>query len=99
MVSRRLDLVGVLLFDVSSGAYFEGMADTIIWNDVAMGFIKSLCFGVLIAWICTANGFYLHKVKGGAFGAEGVSQVTTTGVVFASIAVLFSDYLISALML
>ena len=91
-------LVGVGLFGVSSGAYFQGMYETVVWNDVQMGLIKSLVFGLLIVWISAAKGYYLHLDRSGAFGAEGVSRTTTNAVVLSSIVVLFSDYLISSLM-
>ena len=88
--------VGVVLFGVSAGAYFQGMYDTVTMLDLAMGFIKALAFGLLITWLCCAKGFLLHLDRKGAFGAEGVSRVTTEAVVLSSIALLFSDYLISA---
>ena len=91
-------LVGVGLFGVSSGAYFQGMHETVVWNDVQMGLIKSLVFGLLIVWISSAKGYYLHLDRSGAFGAEGVSRMTTNAVVLSSIVVLFADYLISSLM-
>ena len=90
--------VGVILFEVSPGAYFEGMYETVLWRDIVMGFTKSVVFGLLIVWIATIKGFYLHLEKN-AFGSEGVSRVTTDAVVISSIAVLCSDYLVSAIIL
>lgn len=92
-------LVGVELFDVSAGAYFQGMYSSVAWNDIEMGLIKSLCFGLLLVWICAAKGFFLHLERGGGFGAEGVSRTTTSAVVLASVSVLVWDYLISAILL
>ena len=92
-------LVGVAIFGISTGAYFEGMAETVLFNDVAMGVVKSLVFGLIIVWVASGKGFFLHREKHGAFGAEGVSRVTTSAVVLSSITVLFMDYLISAVML
>ena len=91
-------VVGVGIFEVSSGAYFQGMYDTVVWNDVQMGLVKSLTFGLLIVWIASAKGYFLHLDRIGAFGAEGVSRITTNAVVLSSIGVLFADYLISSLM-
>jgi phospholipid/cholesterol/gamma-HCH transport system permease protein len=88
--------VGVALFGVSEGAYFQGMYDTVTWWDLLMGLSKSLAFGLLLGWLCCAKGFLLHLDRKGAFGAEGVSRVTTEAVVLSSIALLFTDYLISA---
>ena len=91
--------VGVVLFDVSPGSYFQGMSDTVLNRDLFMGFSKSLVFGLLIVWIACDKGFNLHLDKYGAYGSEGVSRITTEAVVLSSMAVLFSDYLLSALIL
>ena len=64
-----------------------------------MGFSKSFVFGLLIVWIACDKGFHLHIDRRGIYGSEGVSRITTEAVVLSSIAILFSDYLISALIL
>jgi len=92
-------LVGVHLLGVNEGAYFQSMYHSVEWKDVEMGLVKSLVFGLLIIWIATAKGYYLHLERSGGFGAEGVSRTTTDAVVLSSVAVLVWDYLISALML
>lgn len=91
--------VGVVLFGLAEGAYFEGMADNVLWRDVLMDVVKALSFALIIAWIATAKGFLMHLARRPAFGAAGVSRTTTDAVVAASITVLFADYIISALML
>ncbi len=91
--------VGVVLFGVAEGSYINGMTDAVVWSDVQLGLVKSLIFGLLITLICCAKGFYMHLDNKGAFGAEGVSQVTTDAVVISSIAILFSDFIIGSLML
>ena len=91
-------LVGVLIFGVGEGAYFQGMYDGVLWSDIKMGLVKSLVFGLIIVWIASAKGYLLHLDRSGAYGAEGVSRITTNAVVLSSIAILFADYLISALM-
>jgi phospholipid/cholesterol/gamma-HCH transport system permease protein len=92
-------LVGVKLLGVNSGAYFQGMYSSVVWQDVEMGLVKSVVFGLLIVWISSARGFFLHLEREGGFGAEGVSRTTTRAVVMASVTVLIWDYLISAIML
>jgi phospholipid/cholesterol/gamma-HCH transport system permease protein len=92
-------LVGIGLFGVSEGAYFQGMYASVEWADIRMGLAKSLLFGLLIVWIAAAKGFNLHLERSGGFGAEGVSRVTTDAVVLSSVAVLVWDYLISAMLL
>jgi len=91
--------VGVILFDVSSGSYLGGMYDAVNWRDIIMGASNSVTFGLLMIWIATVKGFYLHLDPSGAHGSEGVSKVTTDAVVFSSIAVLFADYILSAIIL
>ncbi len=92
-------LVGVLLLGVNEGGYFQGMYDSVLWQDVEMGIVKSFVFGLLIVWVTAAKGFYLHLERGGAYGPEGVSRITTNAVVMASVTILVWDYLISAIML
>ena len=91
--------VGVIIFDISAGSYFQNMNDTVLNRDLCMGLIKSIVFGFLIVWISCEKGFNLHLDKSGTYGSEGVSRVTTEAVVLSSIAILFSDYLLSALIL
>lgn len=90
--------VGVVMFGVAEGSYMNGMIDAVQWKDVQLGLVKSVIFGGLVTLICCAKGFYMHLSKAGSQGAEGVSYVTTDAVVLSSIAVLFSDFLIGALM-
>ena len=92
-------LVGVAMLGVSGGTYFQGMYSSVDWNDIEMGLVKSLVFGLLIVWIATAKGYFLQNERSGGFGAEGVSRTTTSAVVLASVTVLVWDYLISAMML
>ncbi|MEQ8937991.1 MAG: ABC transporter permease, partial [Gammaproteobacteria bacterium] len=92
-------IVGVLMFGVSAGAYFQSMNDTVLIRDLFMGFVKSVVFGLLIVWIACDKGFHLHLDRRGMYGSEGVSRITTEAVVLSAIAVLFSDYLLSALIL
>lgn len=90
--------VGVVMFGVADGSYMNGMIDAVEWADVRLGLVKSLIFGGLVTLICCSKGFYMHLSKAGSQGAEGVSYVTTDAVVLSSIAVLFSDFLIGALL-
>ena len=91
--------VGVVMFGVSEAAYFQGMYETVVWDDIEMGLVKSFFFGLLIVWVAAGKGYFLHLERNGSFGAEGVSHTTTDAVVISIIGVLVADYLISALML
>ena len=92
-------LIGVSLMGLNAGTYFQGMYSSVVWEDIHMGIVKSLVFGLLIVWIATAKGFYLHRERSGGFGAEGVSRTTTNAVVLSSVSILVWDYLISAILL
>lgn len=92
-------IVGVSLLGLNSGTYFQGMYSASVWADVEMGIVKSLIFGLLVVWICTAKGFFRHLEREGGFGAEGVSRTTTNAVVMSSVTILVWDYLISAMLI
>lgn len=91
--------IGGVIFGISEGSYFAGIADSILPRDVLMDLVKSCSFSLIIVWICTGKGYLLHLDHRAAYGAEGVSRTTTDAVVASSISVLFADYIISALML
>ena len=86
-------LVGVKLLGVNPGAYFGEMEKSVVWKDIYSGMIKSLSFGVIIAWICCYKGYYTGH------GAEGVSRATTTAVVTSSVLILVWDYFITSVLL
>jgi phospholipid/cholesterol/gamma-HCH transport system permease protein len=75
------------------------MYSSVVWDDIEMGVVKSLVFGLLVVWVAAGKGFFLHLDRSGGFGAEGVSRVTTSAVVLSSVTILVWDYLISAIML
>jgi len=92
-------IAGVKLLGVNPGAYFSGMAQSIVNKDITLGLIKSGVFAMLIVWISTGRGYFVHQIRNAGFGAEGVSRVTTQAVVLSSIAILVWDYLITAILL
>lgn len=92
-------ITSVSLLGVSPGAYFSGMAQSVVNQDINLGIVKSFVFAGLIAWICTGRGYFVHQMRNVGFGAEGVSKATTQAVVFSSIAILTWNYLITAVML
>jgi phospholipid/cholesterol/gamma-HCH transport system permease protein len=75
------------------------MYKSVEWADIRLCGIKSLIFGLLIVWITTVKGYYLHLSRTGVYGAEGVSRITTDAVVLASVTILVWDYLIGSLIL
>lgn len=91
--------VGVILFGVSPGSYFISMYDSVNTKDIFMGSLKAVSFGLIMIWVATSKGFYLHLDKSGLHGSERVSKVTTDTVVLSSIAMLYADYIISSIIL
>jgi len=85
-------LVGVSLLGVSPGTFVSSMRSAVEGRDVLGGFLKSLCFGLIVAWVCTYKGFR------SGFGAEGVSRATTQSVVLSSVLVLVADYVLTSIL-
>jgi phospholipid/cholesterol/gamma-HCH transport system permease protein len=92
-------LAGVKMLGVNPGAFFSGMESSVVNKDITMGMIKSVVFALLIVWICTGRGYFVHQIKGAGYGAEAVSRVTTQAVVLSSIAILIWDYILTAILL
>jgi phospholipid/cholesterol/gamma-HCH transport system permease protein len=92
-------LIGVKLLGVNEGSFFSSMYKNVEFVDVYMGLIKSFCFGLLVVWICSAKGYYVHMERKGGFGAEGVSRVTTSAVVLSSVLILVFDYFITSILI
>lgn len=91
-------LAGVELMGVNSGAFFNGMEQSVTNHDLRLGLIKSVVFALLLVWICTGRGYFVQQIRGAGFGAESVSKVTTQAVVLSSIGVLVFDYLLTAIL-
>lgn len=92
-------IIGVGLLGASEGAYFATMYKDVEFDDIYMGLVKSLCFGLLIIWISSAKGYFVHLERHGGFGAEGVSRVTTSAVVLSSVAILVFDYFLTSVLI
>lgn len=86
-------VVGVNLLGVSSGSFFAGMENSIVFHDVWSGFVKSVSFGLIITWICCYKGFHAPPM------ATGVSQATTESVVLSFVMILVWDYFLTSIML
>ncbi len=69
------------------------MVDSVVLADVSDGLLKSIVFGLIIAWVCTFKGYFAER------GAEGVSRSTTSAVVLSSVMVLIGDYILTSVLL
>jgi phospholipid/cholesterol/gamma-HCH transport system permease protein len=85
-------LVGVKLMGIPGGTYMGSMEQSIDFsNDVLGSLIKAVVFGSIVGLIATYRGYNSQPTS------AGVSAATTSTVVTASVAVLISDYFITAL--
>ncbi len=86
--------VGVLWLHIDAGTFWSNMQNALnVRTDVFNGVIKSLVFGFLVIWTAVFQGFSCVPT------AEGISRATTRSVVFASLAVLSFDFLLTAVMI
>ncbi|WP_321799723.1 lipid asymmetry maintenance ABC transporter permease subunit MlaE [Caballeronia sp. J97] len=86
-------IVGVMLIGVDPGAFWSQMQGGVdVWRDVGNGVIKSIVFGFAVTFIALFQGYEARPTP------EGVSRATTKTVVYASLAVLGLDFLLTALM-
>lgn len=92
-------IAGVMLLGVNPGAFWSGIEQSVVNQDINLGIVKSYVFSLILVWVCTGRGYFVHVIRNAGFGAEGVSRATTQAVVLASISVLIWDYLITAIML
>lgn len=86
-------VVAVLLIGVDAGNFWSIMQSRVdIWRDIGNGLLKSAVFGVLCTAIALYQGYETKPTP------EGVAYSTTRGVVLASLVVLCTDFVLTALM-
>lgn len=81
-------IVGVKVLGLSQGTYFSQIENFLGMEDIRIGFVKSVFFGLVVSWVCCWKGYTAE------YGAEGVSKATTQAVVLSSVLILVSDYII-----
>jgi len=84
--------VGVHILGINSGIFIKNITRLVDLNDIYNGLVKAACFGLILSLVGCYKGFNTYG------GAEGVGRATTEAVVLASIAILISDYLLTAVM-
>lgn len=85
-------IVGVQVLDIHGGLFMNKIYEYVEIGDIYNGLIKASVFGVILALVGCARGYYTRG------GAEGVGRSTTSAVVLASVLILTSDYILTALM-
>jgi phospholipid/cholesterol/gamma-HCH transport system permease protein len=85
-------VVGVKLLGINSAMFMNKIYEFLEVADIVNGLTKAAVFGLILALIGCYKGFYTSG------GAEGVGRATTQAVVLASVLILMSDYVMTAIM-
>ena len=86
-------VVGVVMIGVDNGQFWSQMQSGVdVFKDVGNGVIKSVVFGLAVAFVALLQGWRSQPTP------EGVSRATTRTVVIASLAVLALDFVLTAMM-
>lgn len=86
-------LIGVVFIGVDEGAFWSQMQSAVDFReDILNGVIKSVVFGIAVAFIAVFEGYDAPPT------AEGVSGATTRTVVTSSLAILALDFILTAFM-
>jgi phospholipid/cholesterol/gamma-HCH transport system permease protein len=89
---------GVLVTGGDPGTFWYRVQTSVEMDDITGGFVKSVVFAVIVSTICCYQGYFTH-LQTGARGAKGVSQSTTSAVVYSCVWVLVADYLVTSFLL
>jgi len=86
-------VVAVEMLGLDSGAFWSQPQNTVdLYLDIVNGIIKSIVFGFVVTWIAVFEGYDCLPTS------EGLAQATTRTVVHSSLAILFLDFVLTALM-
>lgn len=86
-------MVAVDWLGVYEGSYWGNMQRSVDFHgDVINGLVKSLVFAVVVTWIAVFQGYDCEPTS------EGIGRATTRTVVYASLAILGLDFVLTALM-
>lgn len=83
-------VVATNVLGLNPHVYMDASFTAVELEDITLGLVKAVVFGFIIGFMGCYHGY---KTRG---GAEGVGRSTTTAVVYASVAILISDYFITA---
>lgn len=87
-------LVGVKWLGLDGGVFWSNMQSSVVFRaDVLNGIIKSIVFGVAVTWIALQQGYSAEPTS------AGIARATTRSVVYASLAVLGLDFILTAMMI
>lgn len=86
-------VVGVLMIGLDAGNFWSIMQSGVdVQRDLGNGIVKSVVFGVICSFVAVYQGYEAKATP------EGVARATTRTVVISSLAVLATDFVLTALM-
>jgi phospholipid/cholesterol/gamma-HCH transport system permease protein len=103
LLTAFYDLIGIfggyvsgviLLSGVNAGTYFYRVQSSVDMKDVTDGFIKSAVFAVIVAMVCSYQGYFAH-MRTDSHGAKSVGLATTSAVVMSCVLILVADYVVT----
>lgn len=87
-------LVGVKWLGLDAGAFWSNMQSSVdFWTDIMNGIYKSIVFGLVVTWISLYQGYNAEPTS------AGIASATTRSVVYASLAILGLDFVLTAMMI
>ncbi len=87
-------LVGVKWLGLDAGVFWSNMQSSVDFQaDVMNGLLKSVVFGIAATWVAVSQGYFAIPT------AAGIASATTRSVVYASLAVLGLDFILTAMMI
>jgi phospholipid/cholesterol/gamma-HCH transport system permease protein len=87
-------LVGVKWLGLEAGSFWANMQSSVeFYGDVINGIIKSIVFGLAVAWIAVFQGYEAAPTS------AGIAAATTRTVVYSSLTILGLDFILTTMMI
>jgi phospholipid/cholesterol/gamma-HCH transport system permease protein len=87
-------LIGVQWLGFDSGTFWSNMQSSVEFRgDILNGVIKSMVFGFVVTLVAVCQGYFAVPTS------AGIASATTRTVVYASLAVLGLDFVLTAMMI
>lgn len=91
-------LSGVILLGANAGTYWYRVQSSVEMKDISDGFIKAIVFAVIVATVCSFQGYFTH-MRTDSHGAKAVGLATTSAVVLSCVFILIADYVVTSLLI
>jgi phospholipid/cholesterol/gamma-HCH transport system permease protein len=91
-------LSGVVLMGGNAGTYYYRVQSSVDMSDITQGFTKAVVFAVIVATVCSFQGYFAH-MREDSRGAKSVGFATTSAVVTSCVLILIADYIVTSLLI